>query len=616
MPRPLSLHLMVVCAAALIAVDAGAQTPPLAQGGRSAWVIYREVDAPESVLLAATELQRVLRLSTGTELPIVDAPASPMICLGDNAAARDASVSAEGLPRDGFRTRTVGGSLYITGADLRDGEVQWIGWTSRGTLYGVYDFLEDIVGARWLMPGEVGEDIPAHHRLLLPDLDVEEAPDFEIRVLQDIQDEPPEALGDPEIVRRWMHAQRLPCKQFDGWPMGWGHSWDDYITEAQLAEHPEWRAIPANTDRRWTPARHSAVKYCTTNPEMLEAFADGVMKRLEANPRQISASISPSDGGAFCTCEDCAPSIVQDPHGSPSFSPLILRFYDDIASLVNERFPERQLPGYVYYNYMYPPEQVVEMHPNVWLVFYGLRYYGWGLAKPTYAAEFEDVVRGWRRFSDNMVYGSYTIWMRSFNGAIIPPPRAILKMELPISHEAGYRGATMVGLAAWGTGAPTNYVLARQTWDADLDVDTTLDDWMQRAYGPGWESMRDLYSLVEARLTAWKEQESIEYRGEQYEINYAVIDSVYRPVLGEIERLYLDALAKAETDSQRERLEMFGANLIQLHHDMREAGMIEGGEGSHFYRTDEHYAAWLEQVSATLAIASQRYPIWHGEWSG
>ena len=80
MPRPLSLHLMVVCAAALIAVDAGAQTPPLAQGGRSAWVIYREVDAPESVLLAATELQRVLRLSTGTELPIVDAPASPMIC--------------------------------------------------------------------------------------------------------------------------------------------------------------------------------------------------------------------------------------------------------------------------------------------------------------------------------------------------------------------------------------------------------------------------------------------------------------------------------------------------------------------------------------------------------
>ncbi len=594
---------------------AAQQMPPLADGGRSDWVIYREADAPESVLLAAEELQRVLRESTGAELPIVDAPAAPMICLGDNDAAREAGVTTDGLPRDGFRTRTVGGNLYITGADVRDGELQWIGWTSRGTLYGMYDFLEDVVGARWLMPGEVGEDIPAHERLDLPELDVEEAPDFEVRSLQAIQQETPEWFPDRQVVRKWMHTQRLPAKQFDGWALGWGHSWNDYITEEALAEHPEWRAIPSSMEKRWVPARHSAVKYCTTNEEMLNAFADGVMKRLAANPRRISASISPSDGGSFCTCKDCAPFIADDPHGWASFSPLVLKFYNDIAGRVAERYPERQLPGYVYYNYMYPPQETIQMHPNVWLVFYGLHYYGWGLAKPTYRDEFASVVSDWTRFTHNMVYGSYTVWMRSFNGAVIPPPRAILKMELPVAHAANYRGASMVGVAAWGYGAPVNYVFARQMWDAQLDVDATLDEWMQRTYGPGWESMRELYSLVEARMTHWKEQESIVYRGENYEINRAVIENVHLPIFDEMERLYLDALSKVETDRRRARLEMFGDNLIQLHHAMREAGMIEDGEGSHFYRSDEQYAAWLEQVKMTLAIDPQRYPIWEGEWS-
>lgn len=601
---------------ALVTLPALALAQPLADGGRSAWVIYRAPDAPPSVQLAATELQRVLRISTGAELPIVDEPAQPMICLGDNEASRAVGLSAEDLPRDGFRIRTVGGSLYICGREFPGDQVQWIGWTSRGTLYGAYDFLERVVGARWLMPGEVGEDIPTHATLTLTELDLEEAPDFEIRVLQDVREELPEWFEDRELVRKWMHTQKLPCKQFDGYALGWGHSWDDYITEETLAEHPEWRAIPAGLTQRWIPARHSAVKYCTTNPEMLQAFAQGVMRRLEGSPDRISAAISPSDGGAFCTCEDCTPLIDQDPHGSPSHSRAILKFYNDIANIVCAQYPERQLPGYVYYNYMYPPAETVQMHPNVWLVFYGLRYYGWGLAKPTYAAEFRDVVEGWRRFTPNMVYGSYTVWLRSFNGAVIPPPRAILKMELPVSHEAGYRGATMVGIAAWGYGAPTNYLFARQMWDAEIDVDATLDEWMQRAYGPGWESMRALYRLVEEQLTAWKEAETIEYHGYQYEANYELIDAVHRPIFADMERLYLAALAQAQTDQQRARLVMFADNLIKLHHDMREVGMLEGGEDSVFYRSDADYETWLEGQRNSIGIDPRRYPIWHGEWSG
>jgi len=246
MPRTLAVTL-----AALTVLPAAAVAQPLAEGGRSDWVLYHAQDAPPSVQLAAQELQRVLLASTGAELPIVTEPATPMICLGDNEAARAAGLSAEDLPRDGFRIRTIEGSLYICGREFPDDRPEWVGWTSRGTLYGTYEFLERIVGARWLMPGEVGEDIPVHDRLELPDLDIEKSPDFEIRVMQDIQQRPPPGSPDREVVRRWMHTQKLPAKQFDGWALSWGHSWNDYITEETLAEHPEWRAIPRGHEQRW-----------------------------------------------------------------------------------------------------------------------------------------------------------------------------------------------------------------------------------------------------------------------------------------------------------------------------------------------------------------------------
>lgn len=602
-----------VCLVALLG-SGFVQAQPLADGGASEWVIYRAADAVGSVQLAAEEIQRVLRLSTGAGLPIVDTPASRMICLGDNESSRQAGVSAEGLAADAFRIRTVGGNLYIVGKEHPDDRPPWIGWTRRGTLHGAYEFLERVVGVRWLMPGEVGEDIPSHKKLELSELDLEETPDFPVRALQDVRQELPKGHPEPRMVFRWLVRQKMPSKQFDGWKLSWGHSWNDYVTEEQLAEHPEWRAL-RDTGERYVPARHAAVKYCTTTPGLVQAFADGVMARLEAKPDRLSASISPSDGGTFCRCANCLPYINDDPHGWASQSRLILKFYNDVAAIVAERYPERQLPGYIYYNYMYPPAETTRMHPNVWLVLYGLRYYGWGLAKPTYAAEFADVVKGWTRFTKNLVYGSYTVWMRSFNGAIIPPPRAILKMELPIAHKAGYRGASMIGIAAWGYGGPINYLFARLMWDAETDVDATLDEWLQRAYGPGWVSMRDLYSLVEQKFTQWKEQETIEYRGYQYEINYALIDAVHRPIFGEMERLYLSALSKVATDAQRRRLAMFGDNLVQLHHDMREAGMLEGGEDSHFYRTEEQYEQFLEDQKLRLSLDPRRYPIWRGEWS-
>ncbi len=469
----LNLILTALLLAPLDAVQAAAPAGNgfrLVENGKSRHVIYCDANAPASVREAANEIQRVVKLMSGAELPRSREPAERMICLGDNEASRKAGVAlAADAADDSFIFRTAGGSLFIAGKDSPDQPRPPPGWASRGTLYGAYEFLETL-GVRWLLPGEWGEDIPRRATLAVPRMDARQSPAFFSRILQDVQDRRPPGDKQPSAPKLWLQRQKIPS-MLDGWKLSAGHSWDDYITPQQAAEHPEWLA----KDRSGKPrrfARHKAIKFCTLEPALVGAFADGVIRSLGKNPQRRCASISASDGGDFCQCAKCAPLITQDPHGKPSYSTLIVRFYNEVARRVAVKHPDRLLCGLVYYNYMYPPSQPPgELAPNLWLSWTPLNYYGWGLAKPVYRAEFKRVAAAWRAVTPNLVYHNYSTWMRSYNGAPIPPALAILKLEIPAAHAAGARAVDMLGLGAWGYGAPTNYILAKQMWNPRVNVD-------------------------------------------------------------------------------------------------------------------------------------------------
>lgn len=588
----------------------------LVEDGKSRHVVYCEAGAPLWVQEAAREVKRALKLSTGVELPILPRPAERMICLGDNEASRKAGIALPAdVADDTFVIRTAGESVFIVGKDLAGPP----GWTSRGTLYGAYEFLE-MLGVRWLLPGEWGEDVPRGTSLRVPRVDVRQSPAFFWRVLQDVQDRRPKGDKLPSAPKLWLQRQKIPST-LDGWKLAAGHSWDDYIAREQAEAHPEWLA----KDRTGNPRRfinHKAIKFCTSEAALVEAFTEGVIHSLDKHPERRCASISPSDGGDFCQCAKCTPLVTRDPHGKPSCSRLILRFYSDVARRVAARHPDRLLCGLVYYNYMYPPPQPLEkLPPNLWLCWAPLNYYGWGLAKPVYRDEFKHVAEGWVAVTPNLMYHNYSTWMRSFNGAPLPVGREILKLEVPTAYQAGARAVDMVGLGAWGYGAPNNYILAKQMWDPRVDVDRLYREWLQRAYGPGWEAMDKLNRMIEARLVARKAKESPIYRGQNYEVNYELIADVHAPVFAEMERLYLEALSKTATEAQRHRLRMFGDNLVVLHHDLRQAGLISEPERSTFYRDEEAYPRFLAATEFSFALyrdSKKRYtvPIWKGEYRG
>jgi hypothetical protein len=135
--------------------------------------IHCRPDAPESTRWAAQELQRLILRATGCEFAVSFAAVSP-------PAIR--LVPDESLPHDGFLIRLEDGAFVIAGNDAAPNGT-W-GAPSHGTLWGVCEFAERVLGVRWLFPGPLGEDIPENRSLRFAlDQPIRGQPGFAVRAV-------------------------------------------------------------------------------------------------------------------------------------------------------------------------------------------------------------------------------------------------------------------------------------------------------------------------------------------------------------------------------------------------------------------------------------------------
>ena len=145
-------------------------------------------DAPQTTLFAAKELQSFLSQIFGREVPVVKQISNGKVSfiLGVNPWAKEAGIDAAKLVRDAFIIKTDGSRIYIAGLDdpkanperaLARGGV-WSQLYERGTLFGVYDFLERVAGVRMYFPGELGTVVPKTDRLAIPEMSIYDRPDF------------------------------------------------------------------------------------------------------------------------------------------------------------------------------------------------------------------------------------------------------------------------------------------------------------------------------------------------------------------------------------------------------------------------------------------------------
>lgn len=566
----------------LLPCSALAAPVPLVQGGATEYVLYFEAGAPSSVAQGAAELQHYLRRATGASAAIVHTPRSPMICLGDNAAAGAAGLSAKGIPVEGFRIVTKGANLFILGPDTRDDGHTPGGGFSAGTRNGVYAFLERFVGVRWLTPGEHGDFVPKTRDVMIPQTDVVDAPFFLNRRLPYIQENRPD-------VKRWRDRQRLGASVY----LNHGHNWKAVKPEA-FDRHPGWFAERGGV--RVPPV--GRYKLCITNPGLVDAFAAAALAFFRQNPQATCFSLSPSDSGGWCECANCRRLYEKDPNGDLSVTPAVLTFYNEVAKRVAKVFPHKHLAGYVYSNYVFPPRKPGGLHPNVWLVWAPSFDYGFTLFRPRLQAQWSALLAEWTAVTHNLSYYDLPTKIITETGALNPPGLKILHFLYPRLKEAGIKGVYVYGVEAWGRGGPLNYLLAKLAWDPDADVDALFDEYCAKAYGAGGTDINRLFRLLDAEM----ERHYRQFPDERSTLTDRLKEDVYARNWQRLETLYSAAERKTTDPDARARLQMIGDNLTVLHWNLRRSHLLTHPERSPFYLTDADFYAFVSRHLGSLSL--------------
>lgn len=156
-------------------IDFQTELGVVADDGFTEYSIVLPEDANESETYAASELQNFLIQSTGTSLRVLkDSEVEwsddlKVISLGKTHLLEKSGIAFDydTLNLDGFFMKTAGDSLYLDSA------------VDRGLLYAVYDYLEKLIGVRFIANDETY--VPTVSRLPMYAMDVVEIPDFAMR---------------------------------------------------------------------------------------------------------------------------------------------------------------------------------------------------------------------------------------------------------------------------------------------------------------------------------------------------------------------------------------------------------------------------------------------------
>ena len=451
----------------------------------------------QSAKEGADDFIRYMERSTGAKFRVVRSPSpgKPHVFIGASEHTEKLGVSVKDLPPETLRVKTVGADIVLAGVDVLNSKVTRIlsrDHTETGTMSAVYEFLERVAGMRWYGDDELYEIIPAHKRLVVPDLDITESPAFSYRYLTYSPNDSLRRL----LGRRW--------KLGNSRSIAHSHAWSQVLPPEKYGDHPEYYAELNGRRVVPKPDVHSGWQVCTSNPEVVRIFIDTAVQYFKDNPKRNMFSISPNDGTHFCGCAACRALDTElfpeggNNAGMPVLTDRMLTFYNAVAEGVSKEFPDRYLGAYIYSFYQKPPKRETRVHPN--LVLFRTLNSAWSCG--TEEAWGHDVKRvtAWGDLlkTGNYLYEIY-YWPKQV--LCLPQPNADLAVRRTrFWKEAGVDGAMCYVYPTWESGGPTAYLLAKMLWNPKADADKLHAEYYSDLYGAAAAPVRKYYDALTA---AW-----------------------------------------------------------------------------------------------------------------
>jgi len=523
--------LLILALLAVVAVaraEKGAITP----AAMTSWRIVCDPAATESERYAAAEFQRLFKEMTGAILPLAETATtgSGAVFIGPDAVVRSGQpTDRRALREEGLRIRVGPNAVCIDGG------------RPRGTLYGVYEFFEELCGVRFLTfdhtysPKDAAErKLPLGVRFVNPTFafrwsyygESSRYPDFAARRrVNTVSDDP--KLGGRTGFRLVSHnvAYLVP-------PAKYGK------------EHPEYYALVAG--QRKLEQGGGGPQLCMSNPELVGVVVDAVLEEIKKNPTARNINIAQMDNEGYCTCPRCAEMDARE----ESHAGATLALVNAVAERIEKTHPEVLISTYAYQYTRKPPRTLKPRH-NVMIQLCSIECCDFHAINdsscPLNRAFCADMA-GWKKIAQNVFIWHYNT---NFKGYVLPFPN-LRSIGRSVAYFAENNGKGVFMQAA-GNGFSTelsdlrNYVMARCLWKPGRDSWKEAEEFCRMHYaesaGPILAYLKYYHDLVgKARVhpTCFPTEASL----------CITPDSARR-----IMAYFQEALALAKSDAVRARVE-------------------------------------------------------------
>ncbi|MFH1716544.1 MAG: DUF4838 domain-containing protein [Planctomycetota bacterium] len=402
---------------------------------------------------AAKVLADWIEKISGARLEVADQPrpGRPTIYIG-------AAAVNSGLDLGGIESPTKEG-LRIVG----DGKARILiaGQSETSTMKAVCRFLEEL-GCRYFMDNDLGEVFPRSRTVTVGSLDIAAKPGLMLRKIWGSQ---------------WTGQSLWKIWNGDGGlQMSTGHAWASYVDQSLWQIHLEYFALRDGERKKgdW---------YCTSNPELRNVFAEGVISKGDPNP-----SVSPPDGTGYCQCDNCRaqddPASIEPSSGTVSVTNRYVDFLDAISRQVAAVHPDWLLSFYCYADYTQPPTLNRRLSPNLvaWIapIRYS-RYHRIGSPSSPGRIQLAEVIDGWSAAAQHIAYRTY-----NYNLAECMVPFSKLSVwehDIPYLKSKGCIGINLESLANWEIYGPHLYQSIRLAYDPAAGSSAMMDDYFAKFYG-------------------------------------------------------------------------------------------------------------------------------------
>ncbi|MBQ5592034.1 MAG: DUF4838 domain-containing protein [Clostridia bacterium] len=367
---------------------------------------------------------------------------------------------------------------------------------NKGTINGVYAFLEKICGCHWYESEVI--IIPENAQLTVPaDIDVEYTPFFEYTETDTASSRDPEfslANGLTGGIYKNLTAEQGGDVDYLG---GASHTLTGLYCNPSVyfEDHPEYFALHGG-------ARVTS-QLCLTNEDVKDIVTAEALAVLEKQHKPEATmqilSITQADNSEYCQCESCA--ALDNANGSHAGT--MITFANEIARRVKAtgKYDNVVIDTFAYQYTRTAPTNVVPRDDVIVRLCSIECCFGHTLDDPKCRpnAEFMKDLEDWSKICDRLYIWSYNL--NTDESANIYANFGTMQRNTQIFYEHNVKGIYQQGVFYISEcdaefGEMKTYLLSKLMQDPYLDFDAEMLGYLKGVYGPGGEHLKEFIDIV------------------------------------------------------------------------------------------------------------------------